>query len=273
MALSSEAVTVLQPYPSPLPLPLGANLRLKAQLKRVTTLKSMSANVGTWEATPDKPRPTWAMLSTAPFWRSSRPKFAALRERLTSKPPEFTVVQFGEEQMKATKVELKGVTMVYTVYKVSGDEKNPTKIPAGQEGNEFRAVLLDAELGQVPDQVAYALDRLTPTLLYGGTETRQASYVRELMKKRGDLVSREVTVYLKAENPPPSALTPCRVGALHILASPGSITTQVCTPPPPLWCDLWVVQALGSGWLRLSNRVQHHDLICTHVTGASSRTT
>lgn len=248
--------------------PVGTNLRLRAEFKRVATTRILSVNLGGWSWTPESPTPSWTALKRAKFWKSTKPKLVAMRERLMAKPPTFTVVDMGEGSVKVMKLESGGVTQSYTVYKTTGDASHPTGIPEGHEAHEFRAALLDADLGQIPYQVQMALDKLVPTLVFGSTASKVASVARELLGQRGDVLLREVTVYIRPASILPSAMTPFRVTSVALVAAPGTVCSQVCTP------SLRVGRApvLGVGSSAMSERafaLIHCHHFCGHAFPSS----
>ena len=176
---------------------------------------------------PDNTTPGWSCLRAAQFWKSERPKYVELRKRITTKPPTFTVVELGEDAVKVLKVERDGIIQTYSLYKTTGDQAHPTNIPQGLDQYQFAAVLLDADLGQVPHHVLDALEKAVPTLVFGSSSQRVSAMARDIIQNRGDMVQREVMLYIKPLVSNPGALVPFRVGNLAIIATPATISHQV----------------------------------------------
>ena len=224
-----------------------SDIRTKVSFRQQTRLSQLRPNYGRWRWSPQKPKPSWTALQTAPVWKDAA--FQSMRAALAQAPAAVTATATGDsaiEQLLLQSPSEPGRTITLTMYIAT-----PDPMPAGVAGIVPRAaiVLLDGTDFVAP-QIKAHLDDI-PAMMYGEPESakRMQHILQEYYPNR---LVHLMWVYVKPKQPDFTSLSKFQERCLLLVGDRNSLSFQVCTSFP--WCQ-WITGSSDRGGVRVICKV------------------
>ena len=204
------------------------DIRAKVAFRQQTRLGQLKPNYGRWRWHPQRPKPSWTALQTAPVWKD--PAYASLRASLAQAPAAVQAAATGDssiEQLLLQSPSEPGRSITLTMY-VAGTDS----VPAGIASNVPRAaiVLLDGTDFVAPQIKAHMDD--IPVMLFGdGATVRKMQLI--LAQFYPSRLVHLIWAYIKPKQPIFDSLSRFHERGILLMGDRNCLNFQVCWSSPP----------------------------------------
>ena len=216
------------------------DIRAKVAFRQQTRLGQLKPNYGRWRWHPQRPKPSWTALQTAPVWRD--PAYASLRASLAQAPAAVQAAATGDssiEQLLLQSPSEPDRSITLTMY-VAGTDS----VPAGIASNVPRAaiVLLDGTDFVAPQIKAHMDD--IPVMLFGdgATVKRMQLILAQFYPSR---LVHLIWAYIKPKQPIFDSLSRFHERGILLMGDRNCLNFQVCWSSPPAQ---WSLEGIPLGW-------------------------